>query len=102
MADKGPMAEDGAGGAIDATSVRILYRRQSRGFGWAWRRVPGPRAVAAVIRVDGPSPIVKISPSISLTTLTCATTAAVRRYPTPGRRWARPSGLMPMMASRNH
>jgi hypothetical protein len=39
------------------------------GYGWAWRRVPGRWAVAAAIRVDGPSPIVKISPSISLTTL---------------------------------
>ena len=27
VAGKGPMAGDGAGGAIDATSVRILYRR---------------------------------------------------------------------------
>ena len=57
------------GGAIDATSVRILYRRWSGGYGWAWRRVPERRAMAAVIRVDGPSPVVKISPSISLTTL---------------------------------
>jgi hypothetical protein len=39
------------------------------GFGWAWRRVPGRRAVAAVSLVQGPSPIVNVSPSISLTTL---------------------------------
>ncbi len=66
---QGPHGGDGAGGAIDATSVRILYKRWSGGFGQAWRRVPGRRALAAVIHVDGPSPIVKISPSISLTTL---------------------------------
>ena len=64
-----PMAGDGAGGAIDATSVRILHGRWSGGYGWAWRRVPQRRAADAVIRVDGPSPIVKTSPSISLTTL---------------------------------
>jgi hypothetical protein len=46
LADKGPMAGDGAGGAIDATSVRILYRRWSGEHGEAWRRVPGRRAIA--------------------------------------------------------
>jgi len=80
MAGKRPMARNGAGGAIDATSVRILYRRCSGGYGWAWRRVPGRRAAAAVSLDQGPSPIVKISPSISLTTLSLtASPHAIRK-----------------------